>query len=108
MEPVFYTELCQRLDVSVSHDADEPAAWESHRAVLAARFREKTRTEWEQQLNPPGCCAAPVLSLTEAPQHAARGTFIEIDGVVQPAPAPRFSRTKPATPTFWPDWVGPC
>ncbi|MGH3675467.1 MAG: CaiB/BaiF CoA transferase family protein, partial [Mycobacterium sp.] len=77
MEPAFYAELCQRLDVTVPHDADEPAAWEAHRAVLAARFRGKTREEWEQELSSPGCCAAPVLSLTEAPQHphnAARGT----------------------------------
>ena len=102
MEPQFYAELCQRLGVDVPQDENEPTAWAAHRAVLAARFREKTRAEWERQLDSPGCCAAPVLSLTEAPQHphnVARGTFIEIDGVVQPAPAPRFSRTMPSTPT---------
>lgn len=47
------------------------------------------------------CCATPVLSLAEAPQHphnAARQTFIELDGITQPAPAPRFSRTRPAAP----------
>lgn len=101
MEPQFYAELCERLGVQVPHDADERGAWASHRAVLAARFRKKTRAEWEDLLNTPGCCVAPVLSLTEAPQHphnVARGTFIDIDGVVQPAPAPRFSRTTPGTP----------
>ena len=102
MEPQFYAELCQRLEVEVPHDENDPTAWDAHRAVLAERFREKTRAQWERQLSSPGCCAAPVLSLTEAPQHphnVARGTFIEIDGVVQPAPAPRFSRTQPVTPT---------
>jgi alpha-methylacyl-CoA racemase len=102
MEPQFYAELCERLGVEVAHDADKPTAWEAHRTVLAARFREKTRAEWEEQLGSPGCCATPVLSLAEAPRHphnVARGTFIEVDGVVQPAPAPRFSRTMPAGPT---------
>ena len=69
MEPQFYAELCQRLGVDVPQDENEPTAWAAHRAVLAARFREKTRAEWERQLDSPGCCAAPVLSLTEAPQH---------------------------------------
>jgi alpha-methylacyl-CoA racemase len=102
MEPQFYAELCQRLGVDIPQDANDPTAWEAHRAVLAARFREKSRTEWEELLSSPGCCATPVLSLAEAPRHphnVARGTFVEIDGVVQPAPAPRFSRTSPPTPT---------
>jgi alpha-methylacyl-CoA racemase len=68
---------------------------------LAARFLQKTRAEWEQQLSTPGSCAAPVLTIAEAPNHphnVARRTFIEVDGVPQPAPAPRFSRTVPAAP----------
>ena len=96
MEPQFYAELCQRLGVEVPHDENDPTAWDAHRAVLAAAVPREDPREWERQLSSPGCCAAPVLSLTEAPQHphnVARGTFIEIDGVVQPAPAPRFSRT---------------
>ncbi|HEV7850382.1 MAG TPA: CaiB/BaiF CoA-transferase family protein [Mycobacterium sp.] len=102
MEPQFYAELCQLLGVDIPQDANDPTAWDAHRAVLAARFREKSRTEWEELLSSPGCCATPVLSLAEAPRHphnVARGTFVEIDGVVQPAPAPRFSRTSPPTPT---------
>jgi alpha-methylacyl-CoA racemase len=102
MEPQFYAELCQRLGVDIPQDANDPTAWEAHRAVLAAQFRQKSRTEWEELLSSPGCCATPVLSLAEAPRHphnVARGTFVEIDGVVQPAPAPRFSRTSPPTPT---------
>lgn len=102
MEPKFYAELCDRLGVSVPHDDDAPAAWAAHRATLAARFAEKPRAEWERILDTPGCCATPVLSLTEAPRHphnVARRTFVDIDGVTQPAPAPRFSRTPAATPT---------
>jgi alpha-methylacyl-CoA racemase len=102
MEKQFYAELCERLGVDVPQDANDPTAWDAHRSVLAARFREKTRAEWEEQLDSPGCCAAPVLSLVEAPRHphnVARGTFVDVDGVVQPAPAPRFSRTAPQKPT---------
>ncbi|BBY41625.1 alpha-methylacyl-CoA racemase [Mycobacterium mantenii] len=101
MEPKFYAELCDRLDVDVPHDEDDPDAWAGHRAALAARFAEKPRAEWERLLDTPGCCATPVLSLTEAPRHphnVARQTFVELDGVTQPAPAPRFSRTRPVTP----------
>lgn len=102
MEPKFYAELCDRLGVDVPHDDDEPATWAAHRAALAARFAEKSRDEWEAILRTPGCCATPVLSLTEAPRHphlVARRTFVDVDGVTQPAPAPRFSRTRPATPS---------
>lgn len=101
MEPKFYAELCDRLGVHVPHDDDDPTAWAGHRAALAARFAEKSRAEWERLLDTPGCCATPVLSLTEAPRHphnVARRTFVELDGLTQPAPAPRFSRTRPATP----------
>lgn len=103
MEPKFYAELCDRLGVTVPHDDDEPATWAAHRAALAARFAEKPRDEWERLLGSPGCCATPVLSLAEAPRHphlVARETFVDLDGITQPAPAPRFSRTRPATPSF--------
>ncbi|HVU72731.1 MAG TPA: CaiB/BaiF CoA-transferase family protein [Mycobacteriales bacterium] len=102
IEPQFYAELCARLGVDVPQDEASPQRWAAHRAVLAARFRERTRAEWEQDLVSPGACAAPVLSITEAPQHphnVARETFVEVDGIVQPAPAPRFSRTVPAAPS---------
>jgi alpha-methylacyl-CoA racemase len=101
MEAKFYAELCDRLGVSVPQDTDRPAAWAAHRKTLAARFTEKTRAEWNQVLDSPDCCVTPVLSLSEAPQHphlVARETFIDVDGITQPAPAPRFSRTRPATP----------
>lgn len=102
MEPKFYAELCDRLGVDVPQDEDAPEEWAAHRAALAARFAEKSREEWERLLGTPGCCATPVLSLAEAPRHphlAARETFIDVDGVTQPAPAPRFSRTRPAIPS---------
>jgi alpha-methylacyl-CoA racemase len=102
MEPKFYAELCDQLGVSVPHDDDQPASWAAHRAMLSHRFAEKSRDEWEQLLNSPGCCVTPVLSLSEAPRHphlVARKTFIDVDGITQPAPAPRFSRTRPSAPS---------
>lgn len=100
MEPRFYRALCQRLGVDVPQD-DGPQAWAAHNEVMAARFRTRTRAEWEAQLVHPDTCVTLVLSLGEAPHHPhhqARGTFVEVDGVVQPAPSPRFSRTTPPTP----------
>jgi crotonobetainyl-CoA:carnitine CoA-transferase CaiB-like acyl-CoA transferase len=64
-------------------------------------LRTRSRDEWCAVLEGSDACFAPVLTATEAPHHphlAARGTFIEIDGVVQPAPAPRFSRSTAAAP----------
>ena len=102
LERQFYAELCERLGVDVPRDVDDPAEWKTHRETFAARFRQKTRAEWERDLGSPGSCAAPVLSIREAPHHPhnrARGSFVEVDGVLQPAPAPRFSRTVPPPPT---------
>jgi alpha-methylacyl-CoA racemase len=69
---------------------------------LEALFKAKTRDEWCSLLEGTDACFAPVLTMAEAPAHphnASRGTFIEVDGAIQPAPAPRFSRTPPAQPT---------
>ncbi|WP_196150747.1 CaiB/BaiF CoA transferase family protein [Nocardia bovistercoris] len=102
MEPRFYAELCRRLDVDVPHDPDDNAAWATHRAALAARFAERDRDHWEQLLDAPDTCAVPVLGIGEAarhPHHRARDSFVEVDGVVQPAPSPRFSRTVLPPPT---------
>src|SRR5439155_23840556 len=87
-----------RLGVDVPHDDAAPETWAAHREVMAAKFRERTRAEWEQQLVTPGSCTVPVLSLTEAirhPHNVARESFMEVDGAVVPAPSPRFSRTVP-------------
>ncbi len=66
--------------------------------VLRGIFKKKTREEWCRALEGTDVCFAPVLSMEEAPRHphnARRNTFVEVDGVIQPGPAPRFSRTKP-------------
>ena len=65
----------------------------------ARLFRTRTRAEWCERLEGTDVCFAPVLTMTEAAEHphnVARGTFVDVDGVTQPAPAPRFSRTPAA------------
>ncbi len=74
----------------------DQSTWPAMKDRLAAVFRTKTRREWCQLLEATDACVAPVLSMAEAPHHphnAARRTFTDVAGVVQPAPAPRFSRT---------------
>jgi crotonobetainyl-CoA:carnitine CoA-transferase CaiB-like acyl-CoA transferase len=100
----FHAELLRRLEIdpaSVGEQMD-PEAWPKAYQVLAERFRSRTRDEWCALLEGTDACFAPVLSWDEAPRHAhlrARGTFVEVDGITQPAPAPRFSRTVPDAPT---------
>lgn len=98
LEPKFYRALLSRLEL----DADRYGAqmdrrmWPALRDELAARFRQKTRAEWAEVLAESEVCVAPVLDLEEAPahpHHEARGTYTVVDGIRQPAPAPRFSRT---------------
>ena len=75
--------------------------WAELKEVLAAVFLSKTRDEWCALLEGTDVCFAPVLTGTEASQHphnVARGAFIEVDGVLQNAPAPRFSATSPDSP----------
>jgi alpha-methylacyl-CoA racemase len=72
------------------------AEWPALKAKLKDVIKTKSRDEWCQIMDATDVCFAPVLSLAEAPSHphnAARKTFVELDGVVQPAPAPRFSAT---------------
>lgn len=90
------------FDPAAFPDMRERANWEKARALLEARFAERTREEWCALLEGTDACFAPVLSYGEAMRHPhqeARGAFVEIDGVTQPTPAPRFSRTPAATPT---------
>jgi alpha-methylacyl-CoA racemase len=103
LEPRFFAALIQRLGLPEEDRARQfsPSEWPELRASLAARFLEKTRAEWCAIFDGSDACVAPVLSFAEAKEHPhlrGRGTFVEIDGVVQPAPAPRFSRTVPETP----------
>lgn len=98
IEPQFYDELIERLGLAPTDlpPRHERAAWPALHDKLAAVFRTRTRDEWCCLLEGTDACFAPVLSLAEAPLHPHnrdRGTFVEIDGVTQPAPAPRFNRT---------------
>jgi len=96
LEPQFYAELVRLLDLDDLPAQHDQSQWPELRARFSARFKEKTRDEWAAVFDGSDACVAPVLTWSEAPAHphvAARGTFVERDGVVQPAPAPRFSRT---------------
>ena len=101
IEPQFYAELMEKAGVDASQfgpqmDTDR---WAACKAELVAVFKTKTRDEWCAIMEGSDVCFAPVLSILEAPRHPHnkhRNTFVEVDGVVQPAPAPRFSRTEAA------------
>ncbi len=96
IEPQFWDELLARLGLADDGSRDDPAAWPGLKARLAAIFRQHPRHHWCALLEGSDACFAPVLSLAEAPDHphhAMRGTFADIGGVVQPAPAPRYSVT---------------
>jgi alpha-methylacyl-CoA racemase len=111
LEPQFYALLLQKLGLDPEKHGGlgaasllEPAArerWPQLRAALTELFRTRTRDEWCALLEGTDVCFAPVLSLKEAAQHphnVARKTFVDVDGTVQNAPAPRFSRTPSAMP----------
>ncbi|MEM1133252.1 MAG: CaiB/BaiF CoA-transferase family protein [Pseudomonadota bacterium] len=104
IEAQFYAELRQRAGLAEDADFDpqmNPAEWPKLKEKLTAIFKSKTRYEWCELLEHSDACFAPVLSLSEAPEHphnAERQTYIEVDGMVQPAPAPRFSETPAPTP----------
>jgi alpha-methylacyl-CoA racemase len=98
IEERFYRELLRRLGLDGEDlpSRQDRAGWPRLRKRFAEVFRTRTRDEWNQVMEGSDACFAPVLSLSEAPQHPhnkVRGTFVEVDGVVQPAAAPRFSRT---------------
>jgi alpha-methylacyl-CoA racemase len=98
IEAKFYDELLERAGLDKQEYAEqmERGQWPAYIEKLAAVFKTKTRDEWREIMEGTDICFAPVLSMDEAPHHphnAARGTFIEVEGVVQPGPAPRFSRT---------------
>jgi alpha-methylacyl-CoA racemase len=98
IEQKFYAELIQRMGLdpaTLPHQYDREQ-WPAMKKRFAEVFKTKTRDEWCQIMEGTDACFGPVMTMTEAPTHrhnVARGTFVEIDGVVQPQAAPRFSRT---------------
>jgi len=103
IEPQFYVELVTRLGLEhlLGHQYDM-GDWPAHREAFAAAFRTRSREEWAAIFEGTDACAAPVLSLTEAPNHShmqARGVFADLGGRVLPKVAPRFSETPGLDPT---------
>jgi alpha-methylacyl-CoA racemase len=99
LEPQFFDALVARLGLDASEFADRwnPRAWPALRARLEAAFARRRRDEWSALFADSDACVAPVLDMDEAPRHphnVARRTFVDVDGATQPAPAPRFSRTR--------------
>ncbi len=108
VEKKFYAQALQILGLDVLlADQWKKETWPAVKVNIGKKFKTKTRDEWTRLFEGTESCFAPVLTLDEAPQHPhhqERGTYVEIDGVTQPAPAPRFSRTVPATPLPFRPW----
>jgi alpha-methylacyl-CoA racemase len=107
IEPNFYAELlkCLGLDPEALGSQWDRDRWPSNREVVGARVASRALDEWLATFEGTDACVTPVLTPTEAASHPhirERGTFVDVDGLVEPGPAPRFSRTTPATPK------GPC
>ncbi|WP_312015788.1 CoA transferase [Bradyrhizobium liaoningense] len=103
IEPQFYARfrtLCRLTDPLFDDQMNKPK-WPAQKQRIAAMFLTRSRAEWVALLGSDDTCVAPVLDWDEAPNdphNIARDTFVTIDDVTQPAPAPRFSRTPAATP----------
>ena len=98
IEPQFYKQMLERAGIADPAFAThmDKTHWPALKEKLAAAIKSKTRDEWDVAFAGSDACYTPVLTMGEAPQHphnVARGAFVEIDGVTQPAPSPRFSRT---------------
>jgi crotonobetainyl-CoA:carnitine CoA-transferase CaiB-like acyl-CoA transferase len=124
IEGKFYAELlrCLDIDPATMPPQMDQEHWPAAQERLAALFKTRTREEWCALLEGTDACFAPVLTTDEATRHPhnqARGTYVQVDGIIQPAPAPRFSRTildlpippKPNDPdqaeTALADWLEP-
>lgn len=101
LEPQFYQELLQRLSLTDNptfSDQWDKTLWPQGKTILGDIFARKTRDQWSELLEGTDICFGPVLNFTEATKHPhniARDTFLNINGVTQPAPAPKFSRSQP-------------
>ncbi len=110
VEPKFYALLLETLGIDPKSlpDQFDKSGWPAIHARFETLFKQKTRDEWCTIMEGTDICFAPVLSFTEASKHfhnQARGSFVEVDGIVQPGPAPRFSRT-PSSVKFGPPAFG--
>ena len=103
LEPQFYRALLDGLGLDPTEWArDDTARWPAIGREFATIFASRDRAHWEEVFASTDACVSPVLSFTEAishPHQAARGGYLDIDGVAQPAPAPRFSRSSPGVLT---------
>ena len=108
VEKKFYTEMLRVLELdSLLGDQWKRETWPAAKQKMAAKIKTRTRDEWCQLFEGTDSCFAPVLTIDEAPQHPhlrARATYVDIDGVVQPAAAPRFGRSVPPTPQAARPW----
>ena len=98
IEPQFYALLLEKagLDTKAFQAQYDPNQWPTYKEKITALFKSKTRAEWCTIMEGTDICFAPVLDFVEAqnhPHNKARETYIDLDGIKQPAPAPRFSRT---------------
>ena len=109
VEAKFYAEVLRVLGLdSLLSEQWNRATWGAARTLIASKFSQRTRAQWCQAFEGTESCFAPVLSIDEAPLHPhlqARGTYVDIDGVVQPAAAPRFSRSVADTPLPFRPWA---
>ena len=102
LEPRFFAALVEKLEIEDPPPQADRSRWPELRDVFQRAFKTRTQAEWIERFAGSDACVAPVRSLIEAPVDphlAERGTFIEIGGVVQPAPAPRFGRTPADIPS---------
>jgi alpha-methylacyl-CoA racemase len=104
MEPQFYRSFMTGLGFADEDipPKDDQSQWESLKERVAEIIRSRTRDEWLQTFDGTDACVTPVLTLGEAPHHPhnlERATFVDVGGIVEPAPAPRFSRTPPSAPS---------
>ena len=100
IEPQFYSVLLEKLEISDPkfQDQHNKKLWPELKIILKDKIKQKTRDEWADIFDGSDACVAPVLSLSEAPEHhhmKARNSFVKVDEIIQPAPAPRCSVTTP-------------
>jgi len=104
IEPKFYAALLSGLGLADAElpDQQDQSRWPELRNRFTEIFATRTRDEWAGHFDGTDACVSPVLTMGEAPSHPqlqAWGTFVDVAGTQQPAPAPRFSRTSPSVPT---------